>query len=519
MAHAAPTSLASHGRAVSHRLRSDTNMASVASTSTSTTHGESRLLALPDELLGAVLRAVVEEGNSRNHAFMASKRLAACMLRHARNIQLTYPAAHGFDYEQEHSPPLATFLTDALRARQAELQLTSGPDDNCMWYFEDKPVTDAVARLAVASLGVVGHCRAATHLRLRLNPMFGRFWKPVYTAALCASFPALTSLTLQHLDVMPLQLRLLLQHPLMLPMLKRLDMSHSWIEQQGGGEGEEEGSGPFEGALLQHVALSWVGWDFLPQLQPLAAHLTHLDIQDVHWMRPCEASPLALAITLLTALQTLRVVMTELQPVGPLLLVLPSMLTLRTLALGLGRVEGDAEVRALLAATQITALSLDGFSNILDDHASTPCSWRWLQMEAGVPEWATVASLPFHALTHSLSLSSLGAPGVVGVETLLRAEHNLCARNTAGVRVEVVVLDVAVVALLTDLFHSAVAGGVIPMQRLGACVANVNIVSTGGGMYCNQFRSWVHLSLPPRSVHALSALFPNAHLNICQSMS
>ncbi|KAL6761581.1 hypothetical protein V8C86DRAFT_3088270 [Haematococcus lacustris] len=416
MAHAAPTSLASHGRAVSHRLRSDTNMASVASTSTSTTHGESRLLALPDELLGAVLRAVVEEGNSRNHAFMASKRLAACMLRHARNIQLTYPAAHGFDYEQEHSPPLATFLTDALRARQAELQLTLGPDDNCMWYFEDKPVTDAVARLAVASLGVVGHCRAATHLRLRLNPMFGRFWKPVYTAALCASFPTLTSLTLQHLD-------------------------------------------------------------------------------------------------------TLRVVMTELQPVGPLLLVLPSMLTLRTLALGLGRVEGDAEVRALLAATQITALSLDGFSNILDDHASTPCSWRWLQMEAGVPEWATVASLPFHALTHSLSLSSLGAPGVVGVETLLRAEHNLCARNTAGVRVEVVVLDVAVVALLTDLFHSAVAGGVIPMQRLGACVANVNIVSTGGGMYCNQFRSWVHLSLPPRSVHALSALFPNAHLNICQSMS
>ncbi|KAJ9519089.1 hypothetical protein QJQ45_003566 [Haematococcus lacustris] len=455
MARAPPTSRGSHGRSASHRLRSDTNMASLANTSTSTTHGESRLLALPDELLGAVLRAAVGQGDSSsNHAFMASKRLAACMLRHARNIHLTYPAAHGYDYEQQHPPPLATFLTDALRARQAELTLTLGPDDNCMWYFEDKPVTDAVARLAVVSLGAVGLCRAATHLCVRLNPMFGQFWEPVYTAALCASFPALTSLTLQHLDITPRQLRLLLRHPLMLPMLQRLDVSLCWIEQQGGGEGEEEGTGPFQGALLQRVALSWVGWDFLPHLPPLAPHLTHLDIQDAHWMRPCQASLLGPAISSLTALHTLSVVMTCLQPVGPLLMVLPSMPTLRSLTLGQGRVRGDDEVLALLAATQITELSLDGFGNLMTDHGTSPCSWRRLQLHADVPEWATVASLPLHALSHPLSLSCLGAPAAVEVETLVRAEHNLCQRNTAGVKVEAVVLDAAGVALLTDLFHS-----------------------------------------------------------------
>ncbi|KAJ9519281.1 hypothetical protein QJQ45_017937 [Haematococcus lacustris] len=479
------------------RIALDTNMASLANTSTSTTHGESRLLALPDELLGAVLRAAVGQGDSSsNHAFMASKRLAACMLRHARNIHLTYPAAHGYDYEQQHPPPLATFLTDALRARQAELTLTLGPDDNCMWYFEDKPVTDAVARLAVVSLGAVGLCRAATHLCVRLNPMFGQFWEPVYTAALCASFPALTSLTLQHLDITPRQLRLLLRHPLMLPMLQRLDVSLCWIEQQGGGGRGGGGDRPVPGGAA-------------------AARGAQLD---AHWMRPCQASLLGPAISSLTALHTLSVVMTCLQPVGPLLMVLPSMPTLRSLTLGQGRVRGDDEVLALLAATQITELSLDGFGNLMTDHGTSPCSWRRLQLHADVPEWATVASLPLHALSHPLSLSCLGAPAAVEVETLVRAEHNLCQRNTAGVKVEAVVLDAAGVALLTDLFHSAVGGGVIPMKRLGACVANVNIVSTGGGMYCSVLRSWVHLSLPPSSLHALSALFPNAHLNLCQPM-
>lgn len=354
-------------------------------------------------------------------------------------------------------------MTDALQARQADLRLTLGPDDNCLWYFEDKPETEAVARLAVVSLGAIGQCRAATHVCLRFNPMFGRFWKPVYTAAVCASFPALTSLTLQHLDVTPVQLRLLLRHPLMLPMLQWLDMSQSWIQEEGG-DGDD-GSSPFLGAQLQHVALSWGAWDFLPHLAPLAPHLTHLDIQDAHWMRPCVVGPLAPAITMLTALQTLCVTMKVLQPVGPLLLVLPSMPSLHTLALGVGRVEGDAEVRALLAATQITALSVHSFSTITIEHATAPCSWRRLQLQAGVEDWVTAASLPLHALSHSLSLSRLGAPGVVGVETLLLAEHNLCQRNTAGVRVEVLVMDVALVALLTDLFYTVVVGGVIPMQH------------------------------------------------------
>ncbi|KAJ9532215.1 hypothetical protein QJQ45_003879 [Haematococcus lacustris] len=521
------------------------------------------LLDLPDELLSAVLRQLVD-AESRLHVFKASKRLATALLQHTPSIQLTYPTDANYDDDKEHDNPIATFLAQALEAREAPVKLTLKPDEDLFAsYFRNRAKAEAVARLASNTLSVVGLCTAVKHLNLCFSSDFGAFWKPVYSAALCASFPSLTSLTLQELSMTPTQLGLLVSHPLMLPRLRHLDISNACIED--GSDDAETATSPFHASNLQHLTLSWGDWDFIPHLAPLAPHLIQLEILEVEGAGHFVSTTLAEAISALTCLEWLCLATDESdEPISTLLPVLAQMPSLHTLILKGRDVEGDDQLDALLAATQITHLRLQSFSDLTLSKATVACSWRKLQIDGHIKDWVTAASLPLHNLNHPLYLHRLGQPGEIGVEVLAAAELNLCQRNKAGLVVELMVMDKALVGLLTEQYishhrqgeqqpphptepsssHSgpstspsprsrrrakghtparatgsssvegvqqggSAAGGLPLMQCLGQCVNDVCIESGPIGI-SREFS----FCLASSSLQALAALFPKAHLNI-----
>ncbi|KAJ9532214.1 hypothetical protein QJQ45_003880 [Haematococcus lacustris] len=523
-----------------------------------TTSGQrtTQLLDLPDELLSAVLRQLVDD-ESRLHVFMTSKRLATAMLQNAPSIQLTYPTAANYDDHKKHDKPVAAFLAQALEAREAPVKLTLRPDEDLYTdYFRDKAEAQAVARLASSTLGAVGLCTAVQHLNLCFGSVFGAFWKPVYTAALCASFPSLTSLTLRELSMTPTQLDLLVSHPLMLAKLRRLDISAARIEDDSddGSDDEETATSPFHASKLQRLTLSWGDWDFSPHLAPLAPHLRQLEVFRVVEAFQVVSSTLASAISVLTCLEWLRVAMDPSdEPISTLLPVLAQMPSLHTLLLTGRDVEGDDQLDALLAATQITHLQLRSFSDLTLSKATAACSWRKLEIDGHIKDWVTAASLPLHNLKHPLYLRQLGDSGDIGVEVLAAAELNLCEQNKAGLVVEVMWLDKATLDLLGEQYlshrryaaqqapHPAVASssshsgptastsppsrrsheghsggrpgaaaGRLPlMQRLGLCVKHVSIHRQPLGQARQS-----SVSLASSSLQALAALFPKARLSI-----
>ncbi|KAJ9505844.1 hypothetical protein QJQ45_010642 [Haematococcus lacustris] len=384
-----------------------------------------QLLDLPDEMLSAVLRKV-DNTKSRLHVFMTSKRLATAMLQHTPSIQLTYPTDANYDDDKEHDPPIAPFLAQALEAREAPVKLTLKPDEGLFYdYFQDKAEAEAVARLASSTVGAVGLCTAVKHLQLCFSKEFGAFWKPMYSAALCASFPSLTSLTLQELSMTPTQLGLLVSHPLMLPRLRHLDISNASFDD------EEAVTSPFHASNLQHLALSWVEWDFIPHLAPLAPHLTQLEILEVEEACPFISTTLAEAISALTCLEWLCLALDKSdEPFSTLLPVLAQMPSLHTLILKDQDVEGDDQLDALLAATQITHLQVHSFSDLTLSKATAACSWRKLEIDG------------------------VGESGEIGVEVLAAAELNLCERNKAGLEVARMEIDKPIVELLTEQYLS-----------------------------------------------------------------
>ncbi|KAJ9505843.1 hypothetical protein QJQ45_010641 [Haematococcus lacustris] len=528
---------------------------------------ETQLLDLPDEMLSAVLRQLVD-AKSRLHVFKASRRLATAMLQNAPSICLTYPTTANYDDGEEHDKPIAPFLAQAVEAREAPVKLTLKPDEDLFpSYFKKRAKAEAVARLASSTLGAVGLCTAVQHLGLCFSSYFGTFWKPAYSARLCASFPSLTSLTLQELKITSTQLGLLVSHPLLLPKLRHLDISSACIRDNS--DDAETATSPFQASKLQHLTLSWGDWDFIPHLAPLASHLTQLEILEVEGAGHFVSSTLAEAISALTCLEWLCLATDKSdEPISTLLPVLAQMPSLHTLILEGRDVEGDVQLDALLAATQITHLQVHSFSGLTLSKATAACSWRRLEIDGEVMDWVTAASLPLHNLNHPLYLRRLGQSGVVGVEVLAAAELNLCERNKAGLVVQLMVMDKALVGLLTEQYlshrhaaqkpphptepssnHSgpstslassispkghvtqggpgsssgqggqpgAAAGRLPLMQRLGQCVNSVCIVTRGEARYHDPYISRVHLSLAPSSLQALAALFPKAHLHICQA--
>ncbi|KAJ9532568.1 hypothetical protein QJQ45_010691 [Haematococcus lacustris] len=119
-----------------------------------------------------------------------------------------------------------------------------------------------------------------------------------------------------------------------------------------------------------------------------------------------------------------------------------------------GYVEGQQQLHALLARTQITHLELYGFRGLTSSRASADCSWRRLKVWR--LDWVSAAYLPLHSLTHPLRLRQLVKDtGEPSVEVLAAAELNLCVHNKAGLVLDKgMYLSNATVNLLTEQYLS-----------------------------------------------------------------
>ncbi|KAJ9533238.1 hypothetical protein QJQ45_018343 [Haematococcus lacustris] len=427
-----------------------------------------QLLDLPDELLGAVLRQL-RDGESRLHVFRTSKRLAIALLQHTPAIELKYPlGADGYEDSEENgtcltafeysTQRLAPFLTHALLARKAALQLSLQPAEGLLTRLEDCYETDedseavhaVAAKLASYTLGILELCPAVTHLTVKFNVRFGCFWQPGHTAALAAAYPSLTSLTLKDFMTTFTQLSKLVRHPVLLSQLQRLDISDLYMCGWDDSKAGEPRNSPFTGLRLKQLSLGVGYGGNWPHLAPLAPHLTQLAAVGL------EPESLATALRSLTNLQHLWLYMdgkqASLRTVLPALAQLPS---LHTLELPRNDV-GQEALDQLLALTQVTFLRVRRFKNIALSRTTAACSWRQLELcqRGWELDWATAAHLPLHSLTHPLQVSQLGGSVEVGAEVLAAAELNLCERNKAGLEVEDMVLSRATVDLLTELYLS-----------------------------------------------------------------
>ncbi|KAJ9532192.1 hypothetical protein QJQ45_003934 [Haematococcus lacustris] len=484
-----------------------------------------KMQSLPVELLNAVLSQL--DASSRLQVFRTSKLLATALLRICPRIKLTYPTPH--DIIGQHLRELAPFLTEVLRSRQQpKLNLTLQPvavPTDAMWdYWSAEPAAAVVAdaaRLVAMMLKAVPLCGAVDSLAISWHYDLDFPWEPEFSAALAASFPSLTSLTLQKCSMSIGHLANAI-NPLLLPRLLHLDLVYASITQQG-----LPGRSPFIGSRLQTLSLYGIFdvHQFLSGLLPLPATLTQLEVTDVY-EEPWDWVRLAAAVSSLTQLQQLR--LTDAYRAwhkggpGPMALLsaLAHLPSLHTLVMD-EIVVGQEQLDALLALTQITSLEVPAFSGLTSSRASADCSWR--QLKAHTMDWVTAAYLPLHSLTHPLWLHRLvGDVKEPSIEVLAAAELNLCERNKAGLVLDDnITLSKATVDMLTEqyLSHSrhtaqqlthptmassssfeghitpgwqgsstgqggqqgSAAGGHALMQRVGRCVKAVRIRWQGPG--------------------------------------
>ncbi|KAJ9532565.1 hypothetical protein QJQ45_010694 [Haematococcus lacustris] len=518
------------------------------------------LQGLPVEVLDAVLSQLDE--SSRLQVFRTSKLLATALLRVLAWIKLTYPTPHDF-----LGPPireLAPFLTEVLRSRQQpKLHLTLQPvavPTDAMWeYWRAEPAAAVVAdaaSLVAMMLKAVPLCGAVDSLAISWHYDFDLPWEPEFSTALAASFPSLTSLTLQKCSMSIGHLANAI-NPLLLPRLLHLDLEYASITHEG-----QPGSSPFIGSRLQELCLHGVdegagGREFLYGLLPLPPTLTQLEVINAY-EEPWDWVRLAAAVSSLTQLQQLRLTDESRgwYKGGPGLSLLPALAhlpSLHTLVVD-ELVVGQEQLDALLALTQITSLQVAAFSGLTSSRASAACSWR--QLEVHTMDWVTAAYLPLHSLTHPLHLTQLVGYMMEGVEegdieepsieVLAQVQPNLCERNKAGLVLEwPLCLSKASVDLLTERYlshsrrtaqqppHPTVASSSSPeghitpggpgssrgqgvqqggsaagaqplMQRLGHYVEAVRITGQGLSEEC----------LSSDNRQALAVLFPKAHVSI-----
>ncbi|KAJ9531933.1 hypothetical protein QJQ45_003638 [Haematococcus lacustris] len=445
-----------------------------------------QLLDLPDELLGAVLRQLSNK-KSKRHVFQTCKRLATALLQHVSTISITFPrgfydskAASGSsqsessdfesDFESSGSKSedqqcIAPFLAHSLLIRQQPLNLTLGADPvlvmELLAAWSDASVPLA-ASLVVRTLGAVELCPAVDSLSLKFKPadtLLGATrevlpcpWQPAYCAALAASFPSLTHLTLAGLELTSMQLQQLVSHPALHPRLQHLDISDCSI---ACGK-EPDSSSPFTGSRLQGLRLTAEQFVSLCP-GPLDLTLTQLAVCEI--VDDEHISDLAAAVRVQTSLQQLELCCEErcghVKLEGMVLPELAHLPNLHTLALTGYEVQQQA-LDELIPLTQVTRLRVGQIRNLTESRATAPCSWQKLEVDS--MDWAAAARLPLHSLTHPLQLKELkeseprwgssdGLKGADGMAALL----NLWGRSEgAGVTVEDVRLHEDDVDLLIE---------------------------------------------------------------------
>ncbi|KAJ9523294.1 hypothetical protein QJQ45_005250 [Haematococcus lacustris] len=293
---------------------------------------------------------------------------------------------------RQHLPPR---VIAALRGRASKLALT----------LHDEVLDHVLAQL--------GRCTAVEACRLSRsfngsdserdsNPQ-PLACTPGLAQGLLNSFPGLTALSLHGYTVTCNGLASLFAHPQLAMQLQRLDLLDTIILQPEQ-PGPEEVVPPnlFHGLKLKHLSLPVIGSELvLPDMQPLAQHLTQLTVEGQLWNEYHAAGFAAQ----LRPLAQLRVLTAAMHFVKGSLFDLPAALPqLHTLQLPWLCVK-EGHIDELLAATQLTSVQFLSIEGLHSSRADVPCSWQRLVLRH--LSYATAAWLPLHTLTQPLVLDQL----------------------------------------------------------------------------------------------------------------
>ncbi|KAJ9519494.1 hypothetical protein QJQ45_000679 [Haematococcus lacustris] len=365
-----------------------------------------KLLDLPPTLLDDIACRAMQLGARRQLPLTCR----AFSLAHLLHV----PALSILIGRQHNGQLLTPRVIAPLQARTSKLALSVPTMDNGDWF------TDLVAHTMV----MLDKCPAVEVCRL--SACGTPYWESTYrdrdpfclpdlAQRLVDSFPNLTALKLYGFSVTCSDLASLLSHPRLSLQLQQLDLTCSTVKQP-----QQPGSGPvtldpFQGARLQHLVFYGfqtstragfppsISRSPLPNLQPLAQHLTQLHLKyELKWN---EGSNFLLeSLRPLAQLQVLTLShLYKLEGLTELLQALPQ---LHTLQLPGTKIQGQQQLNALLAATQITSLQLDTVEAIDTSCADAPCSWQRLEISGGI-NWKELAYLPLHSLSQPLVLDRL----------------------------------------------------------------------------------------------------------------
>ncbi|KAL6756343.1 hypothetical protein V8C86DRAFT_94177 [Haematococcus lacustris] len=208
---------------------------------------------------------------------------------------------------------------------------------------------------------------------------------------------------------------------------------------------KEPGSGA--GALsnlFQHAKLTQLSFDdcqhgLLPDLQPLAQHLTQLCVGAFYGTMVAFIS----AVGALPQLQVLTASCghhADLEDLPKLLQALPR---LHTLQLPRTIVRGQGQLVELLAATQLTSVHVAGFMDLEESCAGLPCSWQILEV-AGIVDCTSAACLPLTSLTQPLVLGNLlVVHPSVSIREVSAAVRNLTQACKVPVKIRVLQLHLS----------------------------------------------------------------------------
>ncbi|KAJ9527178.1 hypothetical protein QJQ45_025402 [Haematococcus lacustris] len=404
-----------------------------ATTPTAPAHRQ-RLLELPALVLSTITSLVVEFGYG-NELSLTCRAFSLTNLLHAPAFRV--------QLARHHCDHLLTYrVVTALQARTKQLSVVFEQlpplDDEPF----DTPSEQYMAKLTYAlSMLAPMPCAAVQRCELVSGDRYDeRFWPlprsldctPQLAQPLLDSFPSLTALTLHRYAVACGDLVSLLSHPQLALQLQQLDLPYTtiWQPHRAGEPGEVTLDSLFDNVRLQQLSLYLDEGALMPDLQPLAPHLTRLCIdqpRDIHHA----AQAFTVQLGWLPQLQVLT--LSDQHDLQGVLQLLPGLPRLHTLQLPVAALRQQQELDALLAATQLTSLQLGHVAELHSSRSEAACSWQRLELSsAGL---ASAAYLPLHSLTHTLLQGSLYTAPEASGALVAAAVHNLTRACKAPVEV------------------------------------------------------------------------------------
>ncbi|KAJ9531358.1 hypothetical protein QJQ45_006806 [Haematococcus lacustris] len=260
---------------------------------------------------------------------------------------------------------------------------------------------------------------------------------PGLAQRLVDNFPGLTALSLLGYSITCSGLASLLAHPQLSLQLQQLTLAGiNILQPQQPGPGAVTLDNLFHGASLKRLHIAGITPAQLPNLQPLAQHMTQLQLR---FSRPHLHDLDRLGLASLAGLQVLSIRgRPYLEGVPQLLQALPQ---LHTLHLPCTLVNGRQELDALLAATQLTKIQLLSMEGLAKPQAGAPCTWRQLQLTGRI-NCATAACLPLHSLTKPLELRAFFVSAKQDSNALVEAAvRNLSQAGRLHVKIDSLDLD------------------------------------------------------------------------------